>query len=100
MHFALTQRQHAAVLASIKYFALKLVNPKERENAMSAWQAMSSITHFSLPSETTVQEAAPVAVAARETIPIAADAPKVSTKETVKKAFNGRKGLAALQGKK
>jgi hypothetical protein len=51
VHFAVTQRQYAALLASIKYFASKLRDPKEREVAESAWRAISSITHFSLPSE-------------------------------------------------
>ena len=94
VHFALTQRQHAAVLASIKYFALKLRDPGERAVAESAWAAMSTITHFSLPSEVSVREAAPVAetgTPAQSHVPAAS-----SARTTAKKAFGNAKGLGAL----
>lgn len=96
VHFALTQRQHAAVLAAIKYFAQKLVNPREREVAQSAWAAMSTITHFSLPSEVTVEEAAPV----RTNVTSGESATASSVRATTDKAFNGPKGFSSLRGTK
>lgn len=114
VHFALTQRQHAAVLAATKFFAMKLRDPHEREIAQSAWAAMSVITEFSLPSEGRGGDDV-----AKEVMPIGGqtDVPRQASettggasvtrdlrprrnaqaRETAEKAFAGAKGLAALQ---
>jgi len=112
VHFALTQRQHAAVLAATKFFAMKLRDPHEREIAQSAWAAMSVITEFSLPSEgrggdDVAKEVMPIGGQtdvprqASETTGGAAHALRprrnAQARETAEKAFAGAKGLAALQ---
>lgn len=59
LHFAVTQREYIALLNAIEFFKNKLVDPTHRKDAESAFRAISSITHFSLPSEVSVEEAAP-----------------------------------------
>ena len=62
LHFAFTQRQYVAVYNAVAFFARKLVSPREKEIAISALGVLMTPTGFSLPSDTTVREAAPTAV--------------------------------------
>jgi hypothetical protein len=49
--FGVTHRQHAALLASITYFAAKLQDPREREVAQQVRQIIASPHYWSLPSD-------------------------------------------------
>jgi hypothetical protein len=49
--FGVTHRQHAALLASITYFAAKLQDPREREIAQQVRQIIASPHYWSLPSD-------------------------------------------------
>ena len=50
-HFALPQREYAAVLAAVQYFARKLQTPGERLVAESALTWLQNISGMTLPSE-------------------------------------------------
>jgi hypothetical protein len=50
-HFALPQREYAAVLAAVQYFARKLQAPSERMVAESALTWLQNISGMTLPSE-------------------------------------------------
>lgn len=50
-HFALPQKEYAATLAAVQYFARKLSNPHERMLAESALTWLQNISGMTLPSE-------------------------------------------------
>lgn len=91
MHFALTQTSYAAVMAATKYFCEKLQDPKKREQALRAYQELSTIIGFSLPSETDMSDVEP-----------SVDATTTTTSSANAETSRGvKKGLAALrEGKK
>ena len=60
LHFAFTQRQYVAVYNAVAFFAKKLVSPRQKEIALSALGVLMAPTGFSLPSEVSVGESAPV----------------------------------------
>ncbi len=83
-HFALPQKEYAAVLAAVQYFARKLSNPHERMLAESALTWLQNISGMTLPSEVSAGEepiSAPAEVA--NSTPPTGDPPK---------GLNGLKG--------
>ncbi len=55
-HFALPQKEYAATLAAVQYFARKLSNPHERMLAESALTWLQNISGMTLPSEVSAGE--------------------------------------------
>ena len=58
-HFALPQKEYAAVLAAVQYFARKLSSPHERLLAESALTWLQNISGMTLPSEAGAGEEPP-----------------------------------------
>jgi hypothetical protein len=81
-HFALPQREYAATLAAVQYFARKLQAPSERALAESALTWLQNISGMTLPSEAGADEPAqePTSVKVEPAPPLPA------------------KGLASLKG--
>lgn len=87
-HFALPQKEYAAVLAAVQYFARKLQNPSERMLAESALTWLQNISGMTLPSEAGVVSEEP---ASESIVPAKVE---VSTPPTI----SPLKGLANLKG--
>ncbi len=84
--FQLPQREYAAVLAAVQYFARKLQDPRERDLAVSALTWLQNISGMTLPSEAGAGEepaSAPAEVA--NSTPPTGDPPK---------GLNGLKGAS------
>jgi hypothetical protein len=101
LHFAFTQRQWQAVHAAVAYFARKLQDPRQREQAQSALAVLMTPAAYSLPSEAEeaavgggqrIEDYKPDAV-------VPEDGEKLSPKEPWKSDAPPR-GIAALRGGK
>jgi hypothetical protein len=93
LHFAFTQRQWQAVHAAVAYFARKLQDPRQREQAQSALAVLMTPAAYSLPSE-----------GAAEDVPVTPEPHPPSLGTDPQEAHPGPptppRGIAALRGAK